>query len=210
MQNLIKELTVKHSDRLIGRVELFKEQLKESEGLTRVESYTLNRKTPYKKDRVNQVIKRLGLISVKALNSEIESLGMIKNASDKLNNPLVITINFYRSSTWGYCPKGFDNYGNKTDSITGCGYDKESAASAQLLNQNLSILKRLCEKKNESAALSNRDLLGYGSGSGILPRFEGGVGIDCHVRILENVGYTVTKSGNNSTTVLIISEAVNA
>jgi len=210
MQNLIKNLTLKHSRLLIERIESFKEQLKESESLTRVESYALNRKAPYKKDRVNQVIKKLELISVKDLNLEIDSLDLIKNASNDLNNPLVITINFYKNSTWGYCPRGFDNYGHETDSITGCGYDKESTASAQLLNQNLSILKRLCEKKNENIESSNRDIFGYGLGCGIIPKFEGGVGIDCHVKILENVGYNVTKSGNNSTTILIISEVNNA
>ena len=107
---------------------------------------------------------------------------------------------------WGYCPKGNDNYGHSTSSITGCGYCKESTATAQLLNQNETIMKRLYKAKNKKATAKNNDLLGYGSGYGILPSFEGGVGVSCHVRILEKLGYKVTQSGNNTTTVLIISE----
>ena len=145
---------------------------------------------------------------MKNLNNELEKLEHINSASDKLPNDLVLTINFFKSATWGYCPRGNDNYGHSTSSISGCGYCKESTATAQLLNQNEIIMKKLYKAKNKKSNCDkkNNDVLGYGSGYGILPQFEGGVGVSSHVRILESLGYKVTTSGNNTTTVMVISE----
>ena len=58
--------------------------------------------------------------------------------------------------------------------------------------------------KNDSPEKKNHDLFGYGSGYFELPAFEGGVGIECHVDILKRLGFKVTKTGNNTTTVLIV------
>jgi hypothetical protein len=206
MKNLIKELTKENESRIKKTIENFHNELKESNELTRIEKYTLNRKTPYKRSRANQVEKRITEIYNKELQNKLNQIESVKNSFDKLPNDLVLTINFYKSSTWGYCPKGSDNYGHSTDSITGCGYCKESTATAQLLNQNETILKKLYEAKNKNVNKENRGLLGYGSGYGIIPKFEGGVGVRSHVRILEALGYKVTLSGNDSTTVLIVSE----
>lgn len=208
MKNLIKALTKESSNRLNESIREFHEQLKESgAGVTRVERMTLDRKTPYIRNRVHRVEKRLRDIYLNRLGKKFEAIERVNAASDKLPNDLTLIINFYKSKTWGYCPKGSDNYGHKTSSITGCGYCKESTATAQLLNQNDIIMKQVYKAKNKPRNLkqSNSDSLGYGSGYSLIPSFEGGVGIDCHVRILKRLGYKVTVSGDDLTTVLTVS-----
>lgn len=75
----------------------------------------------------------------------------------------------------------------------GWGYDLESAAVAQALNQCGAIRKLLIEAKfnKREAGQKNHDILGYGSGYGIIPHFEGGVGITSHKGIFENLGFKV-------------------
>jgi hypothetical protein len=208
MKNLIKELKRDNETRTKHVIKLFNDELKESQELTRVEKHTLNRKTPYKKSRISQVENRIKEIHNKRLQIELDKVESVNNALDTLPNDLVLTINFYKSSMWGYCPKGNDNYGHKTDSISGCGYCKESTATGQLLSQNEIILKKMYKAMNKPSNLKkgSRESLGYGSGYGILPSFSGGVGTSCHISILEKLGYKVTQSGNDTTTVLVISE----
>lgn len=206
MENLNKQLINEYQNRTNKAIESFMSDIALSLDLTHIEKYTLNRKVPYKSNRIEQVKAKLTQYYAKQLKTQLDKLSSVSNAPSKMPNDLILTINFYKNRTWGYCPKGNDNYGHSTDSITGCGYCKESTATAQLLNQNASILKRLYALKDSEAEKSNHEVLGYGSGYGILPSFEGGVGVSCHVRILERLGYKVTQSGNNSTTVLIVSE----
>jgi len=74
-------------------------------------------------------------------------------------------------------------------SIGGCGYDKLSTAVAECLNQVNAVLRPLYLMKDKHTGKKNHEYLGYGSGYGILPNFEGGVGVSCYPRIFENVGY---------------------
>ena len=74
-------------------------------------------------------------------------------------------------------------------SIGGCGYDKQSEAVARCLNQINEILKLLYTIKNDNIGENNRDLFGYGSGYGITPSIEGGVGVSCYPYIFEKLGY---------------------
>jgi hypothetical protein len=77
----------------------------------------------------------------------------------------------------------------KSGSIGGYGYDKLSTAVANVLNQLNEVLMPLYELKNKNIACDNRELFGYGSGYGILPSFEGGVGVSCYPRIFEKIGF---------------------
>ena len=43
--------------------------------------------------------------------------------------------------------------------------------------------------KTKNAKLKNHEVFGYGSGYGILPSFEGGVGVSCYDRIFNKIGY---------------------
>lgn len=108
-----------------------------------------------------------------------------------------VKVEFVRSATWGRNPYAtvLTNFGTFYGKASGCGYDKESAAVAQAFNQNLSIMKILCtlkEKALERGILDNRTGLGYGSGYGVIPYFEGGVGVGCFWSILKQADFEVS------------------
>ena len=119
-------------------------------------------------------------------------------------NYISILIEWKRSKTWGYNPHAYINiYGHGffehyEGSASGCGYDKRSAAVGEALNKSKAILyclysseeKRLAMRKKEGKDTSRRDILGYGSGCGTLPYFEGGVGIESHRAIFRNIGFS--------------------
>lgn len=111
-----------------------------------------------------------------------------------------ITIEWTKSRTWGANPhgdaivvtKGKDGIDSKrfeTGGVTGCGFDKESTAVAKLLNQINAVLKPLYKLKDKNIDKGSRELFGYGSGYGILPSIEGGVGVSCYPKIFDSIGY---------------------
>jgi len=106
-----------------------------------------------------------------------------------------ITVEWTKSSTWGNNPHAETrtNSGLNYGTASGCGYDKESAAIAEALNQDYSVLHMLYSKEEKRLKnknnISRRDFVGYGSGYGILPAFEGGVGVSSHRNIFEKSGY---------------------
>lgn len=106
---------------------------------------------------------------------------------------ITITVDWKKSQMWGMNPNAETFvYGLghlKSGSIGGCGYDKLSTAVANVLNQIPQFLQLMYELKNKHSKLSNRELFGYGSGYGILPSFEGGVGVSCYDRIFNAIGY---------------------
>lgn len=122
-------------------------------------------------------------------------------------NFISISVDWVRSRTWGYNPTAEirTNAGTFTGRASGCGYDKESAAIAEALNQCDSVLKVLYtlkenglragqtdESKTASCGRSNGDICGYGAGYGAVPYFEGGVGASCFWSILKKCGFSTT------------------
>lgn len=109
-----------------------------------------------------------------------------------------IIVEWKKSRKWGSNPhaevKAYgDNYfecfmGKASGS--GCGYDKESTAIANALNQLIPLKKAMYAVKDKDVKKTNQEVLGYGSGYGVLPYFEGGVGIQRHCNIFERLGYT--------------------
>lgn len=132
----------------------------------------------------------------KRLEKDLKRIETIARANDNITN-INISINWVRSSTWGYNPHATITTNNATITegrASGCGYDKESAAIAEALNKNNDILKILYIAKNKKMTLknnNNHDLLGYGSGYGVLPYFEGGVGASSLMTIFKKLGYIV-------------------
>lgn len=103
---------------------------------------------------------------------------------------VTITVEYVKSKTWGYCPKATITGGYtriESSRITGCGYDKESTAIAEALNQFKPLMKLMYEAKER---LYNDSTLEkpYGMGYGVLPYFEGGVGVSTYYRIAEFIG----------------------
>lgn len=122
-----------------------------------------------------------------------------------------VSVDWVRSRTWGYNPyvEIRTNTGTYRGKASGCGYDKESAAIADALNQCDSVLKALYqlkenglregktdESKTACCGRSNHDICGYGAGYGAIPYFEGGVGASCFWGILKKCGFTTR--GNHS------------
>ena len=118
-----------------------------------------------------------------------------------------ISVDWVRSRTWGNNPhaEARTNTGTFSGTASGCGYDKESAAIAEALNQCDSVLKVLytlkenglragLSDKSKTAACgrSNGDICGYGAGHGAIPYFEGGVGSSCFWSILKKCGFSTS------------------
>lgn len=124
-----------------------------------------------------------------------------------------ISVEWKKSRTWGANPSVVvrTSDGVYYGAASGCGYDKESAAIAEALNQSPAVLKVLYTLKEkglkrppaQGRALnpfhpqptredrrSSNSICGYGAGYGVLPYFEGGVGSSCFWSILEKCGYT--------------------
>lgn len=106
---------------------------------------------------------------------------------------LTINVEWKRSQMWGMNPTA-EAYVNgigyvSSGSIGKCGYDKQSTAVAKVLNQVPQFIKKLYELKENNVETKNRDLFGYGSGYGVLPSFEGGVGVSCYNSIFNAIGY---------------------
>ncbi len=151
---------------------------------------------------VNYAIARNNKAIDKKTAKTLERVEKIENAPDLRFISLDVVYN--RSSVWGWNPTAYarTNNADTVGSASGCGYDKESAAVASAFNGNCSILKVLYSLKEKALAngesdysktscthVDNRNIIGYGAGYSILPYFEGGVGINCFISILEKAGY---------------------
>ena len=135
-----------------------------------------------------------------------EKLAHLCAVSDapEFTGEIEISVEWKKSRTWGANPTASlrmwgGEFNRFSGHASGCGYDKESAAIAEALNQSLSIKKALYKVKEESPKIDNRDLFGYGSGYGILPYFEGGVGADCYRSIFQKIGFSWAKVGSGKT-----------
>lgn len=107
------------------------------------------------------------------------------------------SIDWVRNRTWGNCPRG--EYRNGFDykvyrSVTGCGYCKLSTLTANMLNDDINLMSYIYKfvEKHHINKDNIQNKLGYGiriyDGK---PYFEGGVGVECHKRILEKLGFNV-------------------
>ena len=123
-----------------------------------------------------------------------------------------IDVDWKKSAAWGYCPNAniyswnYEASHRATAKAGGCGYDKLSSVTADLLNSDNSILHIVLTAYEKATAADNtindiRNILGYGISGNIidgLQLFDGGVGVDCHIAILKKLGYNVThNSGGN-------------
>lgn len=140
-------------------------------------------------DLQDYLISRKAKAIGKELDKQMQHLLTVEKADDVRNAK--ISVEWKRSKTWGSnptCEVWINNDYFNSGSISGCGYDKRSTAVASALNQSNSFLKALYLMKEANVNTKNHELFGYGSGYGILPRLEGGVGVDCYPRILAKLG----------------------
>ena len=170
-----------------------------------------------KKDLVAYMVQRFEAKKQKQLDKDIDHIEFVNES--KAIKKVTISVEWTKSATWGNNPKATAqvNYTDNTretfasGSVGGCAFDKESQAVADALNQSDSLLKYLYQLKNKDVTKSNRDLIGYGSVYGLLPRFEGGVGVSCMNRIFESIGFRfeTVSSGKSFTVYQIIEDGKN-
>lgn len=155
-----------------------------------------------RKKAIEYAIKRMEAQIDKEQAKKLERLNRIAAANDI--NYINVSVEYKRSSTWGYNPhvEVYADHDIYYGTASGCGYDKESAAVAEAFNQCDAILKILYTIKENALKdglsdysktactnVDNRTVCGYGSGYSVLPYFEGGVGVNCFWSILERAGY---------------------
>ncbi len=211
MKHLKKAVIEENQERL---KDLF-EKMNTEEGLNKVlQSFGKKYIKKSKEKLTNYLINKITREQEEILN-KID----LVNDADNFKGNLVITLEWKKSSMWGSNPKAYTNFGFEGSSIGGCGYCKTSTATAQALNSYLPLLKMLYLRKNKelgnlkkeyteqngfkgiSQNHINAEVLGYGSGYGIVPRFEGGVGVSSHERIIEKLGFkmrSVTDTPNTN------------
>lgn len=139
----------------------------------------------------------------KKKRASLDKLSEAENAPDI--SQIDLQIEWKKSRTWGANPFA-ECWGGgyyTTGRASGCGYDKRSAATAEALNDNPAILKALYTAEEKRLTKRNkptrRNFIGYGSGYGILPAFEGGVGITSHGRIFQNIGFSFKTTADTRT-----------
>jgi hypothetical protein len=211
------------------------ELIKTSEGL---KQYMIWEALKFDKNEVKRCSNRIERYRLKRLaefRAELFNISQAPDWSDE--HELVVSIEWRPSRMWRANPKAFTNYGFESRSIGGCGYDKQSTAVAKALNSHLPLIKLLCvlkeevlkqhkgeklkreyyskegaEKVYKTEVKSEHDLtreyVGYGSGYGVIPRFEGGVGVSCHQSICERLGLRMEHISNmSSSDVFVIKKA---
>lgn len=162
---------------------------------------------------VELTIKRMEKQEDKHAAKKLEKLEAAAAAPD-LDN-VSISVEWKRNATWGYNPTATvtiyagGQWTQYTGTASGCGYDKRSAAVGAALNQSASILKMLYTAKEKALATmepekieaakkgyifgseTNRNFIHYGAGYGVLPYFEGGVGIVEFYGVFRVCGYAI-------------------
>lgn len=142
------------------------------------------------KELKNIFIERVTIYYIKSLNEALSNLQTIGENTNKLLS-IELYIDWAKSRMWGtnptpkmYVKTTAGGYWVEGASIGGGGYDKESAASSQVLRLCPELLRKMYIFANKR----NGTKLPYGGGYGVLPYFEAGVGISCHQHIIESLG----------------------
>lgn len=206
MNNLIKAIEAEYSNRLSD----FVATINAVNNLNELDTWYYNELLPKGKkvkfmeigDLKTYLIERKRRATNKAIARETTSIRSVFNAGELID--VKITIEWKKSRMWGSNPSaecwytytdtmGIEQSGCvSSGSIGGCGYDKQSTAVAKCLNQIDEVLKPLYTLKDKALLnrdITNRELLGYGSGSWLLPTIEGGVGVSCYPVIFEKIGF---------------------
>lgn len=162
-----------------------------------------------RKEAVQRAAARAEKQLAKEYGKRVEKLHRVAEAPDLVR--VDIRVNWVRSRTWGYNPhcevvieteKGYTAY---TGTASGCGYDKRTAAIGGALNQSDSALKMLYTTKERSKGRigvewddGNQKYIAYGAGYGVLPYFEGGVGMSSFESVFNACGFVLAHMDHNN------------
>ena len=202
MNNLLNSL------RLQGKVELEKVVKNiEAGNMNTINFYITDlRKQQLKDGKIT--LEKVQQIAIKKASKEMEKqtakkIEKVKNIYATIENMEDIKIIVqHKKGNWGYQYKATlttDTLRIEGKYTGGWGYDKLSTALAEVLNQYQPLMKLMYnyidDKMFEEGALTinNHKVLGYGSGYGILPYFESGVGVSSFYKIFDNLGLKLTQ-----------------
>lgn len=210
MKNLIKAIETEQKT----RIENFIFEINQVKDLKGLDTWYYNDLLPKGKKKNTMSLETLKAYLIerkqkaiyKEIEREVNKVTTVFNSGTLID--VKINIEWKKSRMWGNNPSAECWYSyNDVDgqyhsgyvvsgSIGGCGYDKQSTAVANCLNQINQVLKLMYAKKDKAIKVAsinqndvNRSIFGYGSGYGILPSIEGGVGVSCYYSIFENIGY---------------------
>ena len=153
-------------------------------------------------------LEKVQQIAIKKASKEIEKqtakkMDQVKNIYATIENMEDINIIVQTKKTnLGYQHKAIlatDTLRIEGKYTGGWGYDKLSTAIAEVLNQYHPLMKVMYEYidnkmfEEGSLTVNNHEVLGYGSGYGILPYFESGVGVESFYKIFDNLGLKLTQ-----------------
>ena len=136
----------------------------------------------------------------KKIEQQINEVMEIRNTSAEIEDINIIIQ--HKKNNYGYQYKAVlatDTLRIEGKFTGGWGYDKLSTAIAEVLNQYQPLMKLMYnyidDKMWEEGTLkiNNHEALGYGSGYGILPYFEHGVGVSSFYKIFDNLGLKLTE-----------------
>ena len=153
-------------------------------------------------------LEKVQQIAIKKATKEIEKqtakkMDQVKNIYATIENMEDINIIVQTKKTnLGYQHKAIlatDTLRIEGKYTGGWGYDKLSTAIAEVLNQYHPLMKLMYNYIDDkmwdegSLTINNHKVLGYGSGYGILPYFESGVGVSSFYKIFDNLGLKLTQ-----------------
>ena len=165
------------------------------------------------KEAKARTIEHIKKEALKSLNEKLNKILAVEEAKSVYS--VDIYIDWKRSQTWGWCPRAYiqvyslDNnknhdYEQLEGYASGCGYDKLSSSIASALNTSNAALKLLYEAEEKRLRnikkgnnQTRRDFIGYGSGYGVMPYFEGGVGFESQYTIFKKLGYNIKITRDN-------------
>ena len=205
LKALVKQENDENKKRALQRIAESEEACRRYATECRYQQYLDNKIT--KEELIMHTAKRIEREYNKDLQKKLAKLDTAEAAPDV--ERIAIHVHWKRSATWGYNPHAevIINQKNRyTGKASGCGYDKQTAAIAEALDQNASVQRMLYQAKEkalqagydpESAKTrgpeNNRYCIAYGAGYGALPYLEGGVGMSSFCNVFEACGLNVTE-----------------
>lgn len=135
-------------------------------------------------ETLKKIIKKHARRAKKATAERLQKLAEVEAA--ELPQVINISVEWHRSSVWGYNPTAEISAERRRTygTASGCGYDKESAAVAAALNANPEALKVIYQYVEKGGKLPYGASIWAG-----LPSFDGGCGVSCIRSIFEACGY---------------------
>ena len=112
-----------------------------------------------------------------------------------------VVVEWKKNRTWGANPRAEIRTGENcfiSRSVGGCGYDKESAATAEVFNKDNGIKKAALVAlfRNAHQPKTRRYIYGVNFFYTHAPYFEGGCGFSSHRHVLELAGYELKNSNS--------------